>query len=191
MSPPQPPLSPATELQCFCVAPVIHLDEVNLVCLSPLIAAAPLRFGCTAYFQTPSWLMWWDTIEQRRRVGLPKCHAFTADGGWEGFNSVESGCSIFAPNIQLLHPPHVPHKAAPAKKKIKNVVIRFKPNHPLIPLFKKKWSSLARNAIWSCEVNAMWSENSERFFSFLCRTWHFKWVDEQFFYSHFFFLIRE
>lgn len=47
MSPPQPPLG------CFCVAPVIHLDEVNLVCLSPLIAAAPLRFGCTAYFQTP------------------------------------------------------------------------------------------------------------------------------------------
>lgn len=64
-----------------------------------------------------SWLMWQHTPYNRAGgCGYLNALIFTAEeGGCEGFNSVESGSSIFVPTTQWLHPPHIPHEVTPAR----------------------------------------------------------------------------
>lgn len=82
MSPLQPPLSPVAASFMCSIFDTSGLTQF-CVCLQHQTAqyhSDPLpRHFCI--FSNPSRLMWQGTIWQSRRVGLPKCHNFTAEGG--------------------------------------------------------------------------------------------------------------
>lgn len=73
--------------------------------------------GRLTYFVTPHG--WCGNTPYNRAGGCGYLNAliFTAEeGGWEGFNSVESGSSTFVPTIQWLHPLHIPHEVTPERE---------------------------------------------------------------------------
>lgn len=109
MPPPQPSLS-----ACYSATFMWSIWDAYgwspfWLCLSRLTAHVSLR---SAAFPAPHG--WCGRAPYNRAGGWGHLSAIILlnGGGWEGFNSVESGYSIFAPTIQLLHPPHVPQKAA-------------------------------------------------------------------------------